>query len=73
VIALFVGRLAYRVTALVALARGGQQASILSLDPNSIQFVQGTSMTLAIVFVLVGYYLCYYTGVLLRLGTPEPA
>ena len=73
VISLFLGRLAYRVTALVALARGGEHASIFALDPGSIQFAQGTSMTLGIVFVLVGYYCCYYTGVLLRLGTPEPA
>ena len=72
-ISLFLGRLAYRVTALVVLARGEAQDSALSFDPGSIQLAQGTSMTVAIVLILVGYYVCYYTGVLLRLGTPEPA
>lgn len=75
VLSLLVGRLIYRVTRMRAVAQltqpvGGDFATTLDS-------IQGSPWTAIILFTLLGYYLCFYTAVLIRgwiltQRTPDP-
>ncbi len=58
---LFVGRLGYRFLYLANGANGS-----FAPDPNAAAAYQRSPLTLGIFALLVGYYLLYYAGVLLR-------
>jgi hypothetical protein len=69
---LFLGRLAYRFLYLSNGANG-----MFGPDPNAAAAYQRSPMTVGIFAVLVGYYLLFYAGVLLRtraseLPAPDP-
>ena len=63
---LFLGRLVYR---LLYLANGAQGA--FGPDPNAAVAYQRSPLTLGIFALLVGYYLLYYAGVLLKTRASE--
>ena len=60
VIALLIGRLAYRLIEAYVVAR--QTAT--PLDPNSMPLDVTSPLTFGFVFATIGYYLCYLGGVL---------
>lgn len=59
VVALFVGRLIYRMATMPGRLQGLSQSG--PPEPDS-----GFSVTLTLFMAIIGYYLCYYAGVLLR-------
>ena len=63
---LFLGRLVYRF---LYLANGA--AGMSGADPNAAVAYQRSPLTIGIFAVLVGYYLLYYAGILLRSHAPE--
>ena len=70
---LFLGRLVYRFHYFSNGANG-----ILAPDPNAAVAYQRSPLTVGVFAVLVGYYVLYYAGVLLRtraseLPAPDPA
>jgi hypothetical protein len=67
VTALFIGRILFRVLPGMAAARATPD-----VDPNPLHGVQSNPATLASFGILLGYYLCYYVGVLRKSGR-QPA
>ena len=65
VLSLFVGRLIYRVIRIAALGEVAASGFEAGHGPP-FSAVRGSAMTLGIMFVLLGYYLSYYTAVLIR-------
>ena len=64
VISLFLGRLAYRL-----ITMGGRITEVRESGTGGLDLLGGPqpgSLTLLVLFVLLGYYLFYYTGVLVR-------
>ena len=69
---LFLGRLAYRFLYLSNAANG-----LFAPDPSAAAAYQRSPLTVAIFAVLIGYYLLFYAGILLRtraseLPAPDP-
>lgn len=62
---LFLGRLAYRFLYF------GSANTMFAGDPNAAVAYQRSPLTLGILAVLIGYYLLYYAGVLLRTRTSQ--
>jgi drug/metabolite transporter superfamily protein YnfA len=62
---LLLGRLVYRFFVLAPVVRDAHQTG---MDPFAA--FQRSPLTLAIVALLIGYYVTYYAGVLLRSGSP---
>jgi hypothetical protein len=65
---LLLGRLLYRF---VYLSNG--ESGMLGTDPNLAAAYQRSPLTLGIFAVLIGYYLLFYAGVLLRTRAAQPA
>jgi hypothetical protein len=66
--ALFLGRIAYRFIVLYSTSHG------VAADASPFAAYQRSPLTMAIFGVLVGYYVAYYSGILVRNSTlPEPA
>jgi len=67
VVSLFAGRLVYRFLALASVGRiGVERLAGITADPSTWRGVPRTEVTVAILLVLVGYYVAYYAGVLSR-------
>jgi cytochrome b561 len=67
VMLLFLGRLAYRFLYL-SIGTGGTFAA----DPSAAAAYQRSPLTLGVFGVLVGYYVLYYAGILLRTRASAP-
>ena len=63
VLSLLVGRMIFRLVRFGALAETVQS---IDGDPASIQGLARSSLTWGILFVVLGFYVCYYLAVLLR-------
>ncbi len=63
VLSLFVGRLVYRLLGVSAVA---ETARSMDSDPVSIQGLPSSPLTSGILFVVLGFLVCYYLAVLLR-------
>ena len=66
--ALLLGRIAYRFLAVYPSMQAAAQA-----DQNPFAAYQKSPLTLAILGVVIGYYICYYIGVLQRSRNLTPA
>jgi len=63
VLSLFVGRLIYRLAGVRAVA---ETVRSMDGDPASAQGLSGSPLTSGILFVVLGFFVCYYLAVLLR-------
>ncbi len=63
VLSLFVGRTIYRLTRVGAIA---ETVRSMDGDPASIQGLPGSGRSSGILFVVIGFYVCYYLAVLIR-------
>jgi hypothetical protein len=68
VTALFLGRIIYRFAVVYPIIHGAvrQAAQNSQLQANPFAAYQRSPLTLGIYFLLAGYYICYYAGVLIR-------
>ncbi|MGH8306759.1 MAG: DUF1453 domain-containing protein [Gammaproteobacteria bacterium] len=68
VTALLIGRLIYRFAVVYPMLHGAvQQASQMNqMQASPFASYQRSPLTLGIYFILAGYYICYYAGVLIK-------
>ncbi|MGH8378284.1 MAG: DUF1453 domain-containing protein [Gammaproteobacteria bacterium] len=74
VTALLIGRLIYRFIVVYPMLHGAvQQAShTAQMQANPFAAYQRSPLTLGIYFILAGYYICYYAGVLIKSRQHQP-
>jgi hypothetical protein len=63
VLSLLIGRMVYRLTVIGSIAKS---FSSNGSDPSAIPGLPGSSLTTFIVFIVLGFYVSYYLGVLIR-------
>lgn len=68
--ALLLGRLVYRFAVLMPMMGAAAAQATAGYDANTMSALQRSPLTLAIVGLLVGYYLAYYCGLLWRAHGP---
>lgn len=75
VVALLIGRLIYRLAVVYPLVHHAvqQTAQNPQLQMTPFGAYQRSPLTLGIYFILAGYYICYYAGVLIRSRVTRPA
>ncbi|MGA9853119.1 MAG: DUF1453 domain-containing protein [Gammaproteobacteria bacterium] len=67
VTALLIGRLIYRFIVVYPMLHGAAQAAhTTQMQTSPFAAYQRSPMTLGIYFILAGYYICYYAGVLIK-------
>lgn len=75
VVALLIGRLLYRFAVVYPVIHGAmhQAAQNPQLQTNPFATYERSPLTLGIYFILAGYYICYYVGVLIKSRETKPA
>ncbi|MDE2071003.1 MAG: DUF1453 domain-containing protein [Gammaproteobacteria bacterium] len=75
VVALFLGRLIYRFLVIYPLMHQAVQQAAQNPQMQSSPFAayQHSPLTVGLYFLLAGYYICYYAGVLIKSRGPAPA
>jgi hypothetical protein len=75
VVALFIGRLIYRFIVIYPLLHQDmrQSAQNPQLQANPFGAFEHSPLTVALYFLLAGYYICYYVSVLIKSRAAQPA
>jgi len=75
VVALLIGRLIYRFAVVYPLVHHAMQQAAQNpqMQMTPLGAYQRSPLTLGIYFILAGYYICYYAGVLIKSRATQPA
>lgn len=75
VTALFIGRLIYRFTVVYPVIHGAMQQAAQNpgLQTSPLAAYQRSPLTLGLYFLLAGYYIAYYAGILMKSRESQPA